>query len=429
MVKTKVMVAIVLVGILGFVSHSSAGSMGNMSKEELMRLLMETKKQVEMQQKQIENLLKKVDSIEKSVAAGVSPATEEKVEGLLKGVVKSRGTKVKAKLYGQVNRGVLYVNDGNSDEYIHVDNDNSSTRIGFVGDAQVTDDLSVGTLIEVQFESNSSSAVDQNNTSGVGPNNFTERHLDLFFKSKKFGKLSLGQGSTASDGTSEVDLSGTAIIGYSSTSDMNGSILFYDDDADMLSNVEIGDVATNMDGLGRRDRARYDTPNFAGFTFSGSLTEGDEQDLAVRYAAKFPGAKFAAAAAYANRDNSSTIENQYNASASILLDNGLNLTVAGGFRDMIDGDRDDPTFFYVKLGYLAELCELGKTAFAIDYGKYYDIAQNDDESDTIGLFAVQNLNKVGSELYFGYRWNSLDNRPGTDYNDIHSVLTGARVKF
>jgi hypothetical protein len=57
---------------------------------------------------------------------------------------------------------------------------------------------------------------------------FQKRHVDLWVDTPAFGKFSLGYGSTASDGTSEMDLSGTGVIGYSSIADMAGGQLFYD---------------------------------------------------------------------------------------------------------------------------------------------------------------------------------------------------------
>ena len=40
---------------------------------------------------------------------------------------------------------------------------------------------------------------------------FTERKLEFWVKHKEAGKLSIGQGSTASDGVAEADLSGTGV--------------------------------------------------------------------------------------------------------------------------------------------------------------------------------------------------------------------------
>lgn len=387
----------------------------------LKRMVEKQQEQLEIQQKQIETLMKQVEAL-KDVTL-----PSEKVAELPKDLVRSTGDKVSARIYGQVNRGLLYVNDGENSDLMFVDNDNSSTRIGFLGNARLNDDLTAGARIEVQFESNSTAAVSQDDQS-VGPNNFTERHLDLFFESKAYGKLSIGQGSTASDSTSEVDLSGTDVVGYSSISDLAGGIKFYDTAADTLSNVRIGDVVSNMDGLSRKDRLRYDTPTFAGLVLSTSLVEDEQQDLAIRYSRKFQGTKIAAAIAYANTEASSTVKNQFNGSVSALIDSGLNATFAAGYQDTDAANRDDPIFYYIKLGYILNIFDMGSTALALDYGRFNDIAQNDDEVDTIGAFAVQNLTNWGTELYLGYRYHSLD-RSGFDYDDIHVILSGARIKF
>ena len=57
-------------------------------------------------------------------------------------------------------------------------------------------------MIEVQFESNSSADGSQDDTRGVGSNSFTERKIEIFANHKRFGQLWLGQGDTASNGTS-----------------------------------------------------------------------------------------------------------------------------------------------------------------------------------------------------------------------------------
>ncbi len=66
---------------------------------------------------------------------------------------------VKLTVSGQVNRGLLYVDNGDQDDLFHVDNDNSSTRVRFVGTGALTEDITVGSQIEVQFESNSTAAM------------------------------------------------------------------------------------------------------------------------------------------------------------------------------------------------------------------------------------------------------------------------------
>jgi hypothetical protein len=46
---------------------------------------------------------------------------------------------VTTKLSGQINRGLLYADNGTDTDVIHVDNDNSSTRFRFTGDAVFND--------------------------------------------------------------------------------------------------------------------------------------------------------------------------------------------------------------------------------------------------------------------------------------------------
>ncbi len=51
-----------------------------------------------------------------------------------------------------------------------------------------------------------------------------------------------------------------------------------------------------------------------------------------------------------------------------------------------------------------------------------------DEFTSYGAFVVQNFDKIGTEFYIGTRNHELD-RPGENFDDVFTVLTGARVKF
>ncbi len=346
----------------------------------------------------------------------------------MKREVVSKGVgNVQLKISGQVNRALNVVNDGETTELFNVDNDNSSSRVRFQGRAGVTDDLQLGTNFEVQFESNSTADVSQEDEQGQGPNNFTERKIELFVRSKTYGKVSLGQGDTASNGTSEQDLSKTGVIAYSGVTDMAGGIEFVDDDGN-LTGISIGDVFSNLDGLSRDDRVRYDTPTFAGFTLGTSWGADDAFDVALRYANEFGGIRVAAAVAYADPEDSGDLDERINGSASVLhTPTGLNLTFAAGQDDLDVGDND-PVFYYVKLGWIANFFNIGPTAFAIDYGYSEEIALEDDEAQTYGLFAVQHLSDWGAELYTGVRNYDLDTDV-TDTDDVFVWMTGARFKF
>ena len=330
---------------------------------------------------------------------------------------------VKLSISGQVNRGVLFADNGDDSEVFFVDNDNSSTRIRFIGQGQLTEDFSVGTQIEVQFESNSTASISFDQSGPAGPNNFTERKLEIYFDSKRFGRLWLGQGDTASNGTSEVDLSGTSVIAYSGIADMAGGLGF--SDGGMLG-PSIGDVFNQFDGLSRDDRVRYDTPSFSGLKGSVSFIDGDRWDLAGRFSGEFASTKVAAAIAYANADSRGDFE-QFNGSLSVLTPFGISVTGAGGTRDT-EGRDDDAWFWYAKLGYTFDALELGSTSVALDFTEAYDIDADGDDSRSYGVFLVQKVDKIGTDFYIGVRNHELD-RPGANFHDVFTILSGARVKF
>jgi hypothetical protein len=337
--------------------------------------------------------------------------------------------KMTVQVYGQVNRAVLFANDGDNSELFHVDTDTSSTRFGFKLKASPFDKgLTVGAHMQWEYESNSSTKVNQIDTNTSG-DKLADRILEVFLEGN-FGRLTLGQGSTASDGTSEVDLSGTKLAGLSRVAAIGGGLLFYDDAADALSGVKVSSVMNNLDGNSRKDRLRYDTPKFNGFSAAASVVsdDGDDaEDFALRYSGKLGSIKTKAAVSYVNYSGGS-YKNQISGSFSCLAKNGFNVTLAGGTKDSDVSGKDDPIFYYAKLGYIANLIKAGTTAFAIDFGRFEDQKTNDDEADTIGFGCVQKLKDWYSEVFFGYRMFSLD-RTGTDYSDIHTVFTGLRIKF
>ena len=374
-----------------------------------------TAQSLEELRRQVDILTQRIEQLEseRRTAGGAAPAGQA-------GVVESGEESIRLTLSGQVNRGVLYADNGTDSEVFHVDNDNASTRIRFVGEGDVNSDITVGTQIEVQFKSNSTAAISFNQDDPAGPNNFTERKLELYFDSDRFGRVWLGQGDTASNGTSEVDLSGTAIVGYSGIADLAGGLAFDND-------RQIGDAFSNLDGLGRNDRLRYDTPSFGGVSVSASAVKTDDWDAALRFSGDVAGVRTAAAVGYA--DSASDGFEQINGSASVLLSSGLSFTAAVGTRDLDAAGRDDPFFYYVKLGQQLDVFDIGRTALAIDFTQADDVEADGEELTSYGAFLVQTLDPVATDLYLGIRNHELDVTGGPDPDDVFAVLAGARIKF
>lgn len=341
--------------------------------------------------------------------------------------------KVTVDIYGQINRAMLYANDGDSEEFFSVDNDNSSTRIGTKIKAKANNNLTVGGNLEFEYQSNDSDLVSQK-LSNTSDDKFRDRIIEAFVESPFLGRLTLGQGFTASDFSAEVDLSGTKVITYSSIQSFAGGMLFFDNHTNALSTAKVSDAFNNMDGLSRADRVRYDTPTFYGFQLSGSIVSennDDAEDISLWYKGKFPGFKMEGAVSYVNFTASDTKEDQVSGSISFLADFGLNLTLAAGNRGHVASSRSDATYYWGKLGYNAKLFPIGMTAFSVDYGEYDDIKINHDEATTIGVGVVQNLKDWNTEIYCGYRQYELDRTvvSAVDYDKIDAAMAGVRIKF
>lgn len=329
--------------------------------------------------------------------------------------------RLKFSVSGQINRGILFFDDGVESNELFVDNDNSSTRLR----AKLTYDfgqVTVGGEIEYEFEFSSTAEINQINTDdSVSVAN--ERKFELFVEGG-FGKFSAGQGDSASNSVSEVDLSSTAVIGYSGIADFAGGLLLRDG-AGALTAVNIGSVFSNLDGNSRIERIRYDTPTYKGFTGSISLGQDDQEDVAVRYSGTHGDYRVSGALSY----NTTNSRDRINGSVSALHNpTGISLTYATG-RDDLDSGAPDPGFNYIKVGYQTDdLLPWGKTAFAIDYYDGGDIGIAGGNAESFALVAVQNIDRFDTEVYAGYRNYSFD-APGQTFQDLDGFLIGARFRF
>ncbi|MGD8993085.1 MAG: porin, partial [Desulfobacterales bacterium] len=244
----------------------------------------------------------------------------------------------------------------------------------------------------------------------------------------------LGQGDTASNSTSEVDLSGTTVVMYSSISDLAGGFTFRDKNNNVILDsgnnfTFIGNVFSNFDGFSRRDRIRYDTPKFGPVFFSASYMNGQSYDVAGRFAYEWEGfGKLAAAASWLPAETQRDSFRQYSGSISFLHNSGFNLTFSGAHRYNADNRDDDPWNAFGKVGY-----KMDKWAFGVDYTYSENIDLDDDEAQSIGVGAVWTPWQ-SVEIYGAYRWHDLDRDNQNALNsgspqDIHAVMIGSRVKF
>ena len=370
-------------------------------------------------------------------------ALEKKLEDTSGGnLISAAKKKVDVTLYGQVNKAVLFADDGEDDDVFFADNDISGTRFGIKAKAKINDEFSAGAQLEAEWQHNSSNKVAMDTQSS--DEDAKKRQMKVFIQSKTAGKLTLGHGSVATDGIAEIDISGTGIAGNSHMKAQGSSFEFWDNDAGLsgaYSGVTVGDIFDHLDGGSRKDGLRYDSPTFFGVTISGGVAEKNMNDLAIRYANTFAGTKVKAGVGYTYMGaNSSNVHNTLSGSASVMLPFGLNFTVAAGEKEFDDqgssvANFDDGSYIYGKIGYQLKAFSLGSTSFSVDYGEYDDMKAGNSltaqyEGTTYGLQFVQKADSINTEFYLAYRLYELDdNVIGTDHDDIALIWSGARFKF
>lgn len=401
--------------------------------------------QIRQQARTLEQLHRQVTALQQAalpapakppVSAAI-PAKEQTPSGLTAAappVVTSGNDRIRLAVSGQLNRAMNIANDGGSTKIYHVDNDGSNSRFRLVGSAGINDDLTVGTRIEVAVAPDISTRVSQSSQSSG--DYFNQRWAEVSLTSKRFGKLSIGKGDTASNTTAEADLSKTGVVQYSQIYTMAGGMLFREKNgARALTNLKISDVFNNGDGLTRQSRLRYDSPNFYGFSLAGSLVTGQRSDLALYWGGEGYGFQGAGAFAVVNTKGSTTYSTLpdarllYDGSFSVLhTQTGLNLTVSGSLLERTAaGDR---TNLYAKLGWIARFTRLGYTAFGVDVTRTDNGYAAGDRATSVGAAIVQAFEQYATELYVQYRIHALERSAGlAPVSDINVGTVGVRVKF
>ncbi len=424
-----IFVALLLAVQMFFVNTVEAqeGTADSKDVERLERLIKEQQQQLESLQQQVNELKKTATEAQTEAKEAKSVAEEAKttVQAPVKRAVTSGQERVKLAISGQVHRAVNVADDGKSTKAYFVDNDSSSTRVRLVGTAKATEDLTLGTRIEVAIAPNESSEVSQDNEESG--DFFDQRRAEISLDSKRFGKIALGKGDTASNNAAEVDLSRIDVVQYSSIADVAGGLQFRQTNGDTLTGVSVSDAFNNLDGLSRRSRLRYDTPTFSGFHLAGSLVSDQRYDGSLWWGGQGYGFKAAGAAAFAYPNQDDT-DLQYSGSFSILHeDTGLNLTLSAGLRERDDqGDQEN---VYAKVGWLTTFFSFGDTGFGVDYTRSLNLPTGRDDGYSVGGAAVQHFDKYGTEVYLQYRHHSLHRDVEPSVQDINVGTIGARVRF
>ena len=376
-----------------------------------------------------------------SAYAGKHTALEKRVKALEKAggqsVTRSKKT-MKLVVSGHINRAISIVDNGTTSGFLHVTSNFSRTRVRWIGTGKINDDLSIKTHIELGNDSSIGHAQDlgdRGDDNGSGPRAaLDERHIEFQITSKSLGKIYMGQGISGSESISEGSLDGTGIISLSGNALLIGGGEIWQNNnaaADLGGKTRtVGNTIKNLDGLGRRDRIRYDTPKFAGFQVTMSHGNAESRDVALRYGSSFGGVKVKAAVGWWDQGETGA-NSGVSGHLSVLLPFGLTLTVAAGDRDndTAGAYQDDTAWRYGKIGYKFSGLEMGQTRLFVDYSQTENAAFANDEGSYWGLGVVQILEPLGAELYAVYNQFSYEIPNVADPDDIDRFAVGARFKF
>ncbi len=332
--------------------------------------------------------------------------------------------------YGQANLTFQSFDDGVETTQGVVDNGNWNTRLG-VTVTQPFDAMTVRFRFETGLGLRNSASISQDGEPPwVDWDRQSLRWFEVAFDTD-YGTLSLGQGSTASDGTAGLDDSFTFHAGATDSSDGFGSFRFRDGTG-ALTDTSVGRVNNSFDGA-RRFRARYDTPAFHGVVLSTSygenvLNDDDDTeyyDVAIRWTGDIGDIAVRAALGYQWLDDPNGPDTERLAGSATLVHTptGLNLAVSAG--EQIDG----ASYVWTRAGWRSDFFDLGTTSLSVDYYRGDDFVSDGARTENWGLYAVQSFDALSLDLYAGWRRFTYEDRLGGSYRDADGFLIGARAFF
>ena len=413
---------------------------------------------------------------------------EERVAELEATAARKGNRKVKLTVSGHVNEAVLFWDDGSETNAYVVSNNASRTRFRFVGDAKINADWSAGYLLEIGVRYAGSSSRNQRSTNAGGDANQIDiRHSAWYLDSKTFGRVWVGETSSATDGITEISLANPLIPGPDVFFTSGNSFLLRRAGATGQAGLSalnwqgLAQASTTLAGEGDRNNVvKYVSPTFQGFTFQAAWGEDDIWDVALRYAGEFGGFRLAAGIGYRqvndfnNGDGTGGCANLAgtpNQSATDCHSWGGSISVkhvaTGLYANFAYGEEEDDNRsrlfgvnvedkaqnWYVQAGIEQNWLGFGATTF---YGEYYrgefgaslsaggirTLLANDalnptgavqrisgSEIDQWGFGINQKIDAAAMDLYIGYKNYSGEARLSANGAQAGSVRAGSIDDF
>ena len=417
---------------------------------------------------------------------------EERVAELEATTARKGNRRVSLTITGQVNKSILLWDDGHDRAaFFGLDNTNSSSRFSFLGDARISPKMKAGFEIMIETEGGGRTAgANQLNEDGAtssttyfgaanGVNN--AGNSDGFFGDARraagwiehadFGRVTLGRWETAG-AVGTIDLGGVGVVtGFGGVSLLNAGFFLRSSSGDFI-NTTWGTFLDPSAYQSRQEVLRYDSPTWAGFVFSASISEaaGDFTDtnwgVMLRYAGDFSGFRVAAGIGYDHSGDPATPSsrqtdgdinpivfppgpnpdiNAWGAALSVMhVASGLFLqgsyqavefdtSTGSGYWGDTAANKQDADWWQIQGGIAKNWFGIGNTVLYGEYARLNDwgaglgagrtftadasgtlsgfdgiTGVTSSEATVWGIGIVQNIDAAATELYLGYRNFSLE---------------------
>lgn len=334
-------------------------------------------------------------------------------------------------LYGHINLAVMYGDTGNGSQQYIVDNKYASSRVGTRISTELDDlGMTVGAHVEFEYQHNPSNVVTPDNRNEKG--SWEERHVNVFARGR-YGMVSVGQGSGAGDGATEMDLSGTKVASFPDLALVGGALSFVEKGSGADGPTVIQSIRS-QDFEARYDRIRYDAalPGPVKVAVSHGYQDHrgggntDTSEIAVRYTGNIDGlGRISAGVGYSaqyNETGGAVARDTVGGSVSWLHGSGFNATGVYSYRDY-DNGRKETTFNMVKLGY-----KTGKHSITVHRAEGTDFnGLPDSDVEVFGTaYVYQPIKRL--DVYAAFNNFSLAADQG-DYDDVNVAMAGTRLRF
>lgn len=307
---------------------------------------------------------------------------------------------VKYAISGQVNRAMVFQDDGVQSDVRSVDSISSGTRFRFLGSEDLGNGMKVGMSYEMQTSSNPSSSSRPDQNAARNTDALQVRQANVWF-SGNWGKLSIGQLDGAGNGAVESDLSGTIMAGTGATgrNSFTGGMRWRTTRAGgaQLTNGATGLTAGNTynsnDSFSRYDGIRYDSPALGPVVVSASVGNDQLWEVAAKVNTALGGGKLSGAVFYGQATGPENVDARWGGSLSYLFSQGTSIGGHYSENEPSGAGSTNGKSFSVKLGH-----QWGPHQVSIGYANGDDF-QVGFEEDGFEIGYVHSLKKASTQLY------------------------------